>query len=361
MPLRARRRSPAAWLVGLGLCVACRRAPDDREPWQRALDPAEIRGRVCDVDGIGWLPDADVSTLVTDDAGRVVDAVVTTTDRAGEFRLADLPPERAYQVLVQLRGTLLAEISVYPYEGQRILLRSPPCFDPSGLDVLVVTGIFDDARRILRALEVPAADVVDGTDLEAVRAALGDPDTLARYDAVFLLGGMTERGVFYDGDPTVPEAVLASLRGYVADGGGVFVTDQAYDVVQRGWPGVVDFVGDDGVPDDAELGPEARIEAFVPDEPLAVALGATHVDLNFALPGWPVPEAVGDAVSVHLRADVAIIDADGARTIERAPVAFSFSPGRGRVGFVAARLIANGEVTGQRLLAHQLAVLGTGG
>jgi hypothetical protein len=40
----------------------------------------------------------------------------------------------------------------------------------------------------------------------------------------------------------------------VNNGGSVYASDWAYDVVEIGWPDRVDFVGADEIPNDAQLG-----------------------------------------------------------------------------------------------------------
>lgn len=310
-----------------------------------------ISGRVCDPSGRGWLPNAAVYTYLFDDAGTLTDTRRATTDQAGAWTLEDLPGEREYTVYVQLGSEILSTEVVPLGDGEVLTLDPPACLDPLDLRVAVVTGDYDDTQVVLERLGLADYDVVDGSDGAALVDFLLDTDAMAPYDVIFFNGGHVEEGVVYVAedpktgempDSSVPEAVLLNLRTFVQQGGMLYASDWAYDLIERAWPDRLDFAGDDGVPDDAQRGVAANVIGTVRDGDLAERLGTTTVEIEFDLPGWPPIEQSTSGVTVYVSGAVSYEDdAHVVHTIDDAPLLIGFGEGTGQLFFSSWRVAKN--------------------
>ena len=194
---------------------------------------------------------------------------------------------------------------------------------------LVVTGTRDDWIPALGAVGIEPARQVDGTDPDELLDLLLDPDRLARFDLIAVAGGFVEAGIVdpaAGGDLADSEQALANLRAFVADGGDLLVSDQGYDLVERGWPDALDFVGDDLELDAAQAGEAATINAGVKDTSLANWLEADYLDLVFPQSSWaPILSADG-TTGVHLSGAVRYDEGAGAAELPVSPLLASLRP-----------------------------------
>ena len=110
-------------------------------------NPASVSGRVCDADGKVWLADAMVYTNVLDDQGKVVGVRQAYSDRDGYWVLNNLNPDREYTIYVQHESSVIWEDTMFLSDGEEVRLEEPPCFDPQGLNIGVMFGVFGFARR----------------------------------------------------------------------------------------------------------------------------------------------------------------------------------------------------------------------
>ncbi len=161
------------------------------------------------------------------------------------------------------------------------------------------------------------------------------------YDAVMLNSGARGFGEWqYNGveaddhlvsDPTV----VANTVEWVERFGLLWVSDWSYDLVEAGWPELIDFYGDDLVLDEAQVGAIGRVEARVTDTALEEALGSSSLSLDFNYSDWMVMEAVAgdDSVDVLLRGDaeVKLSASEGYGVVQDVPLLVSFDHGSGQV------------------------------
>lgn len=338
-------------LALLGGCSEINLIPDEKPSGDQT--PGEIRGRVCSADGRSWQGDAVVYTNVFED-DRLVDTVQAYTDLDGRFVLDELPGDATYTVYVQLGDQILSTEQVFLPPGEAVELDEPACFDPRELDVAVITGDYDDFQAVLTGMGFANHEVVDGASLEEITGFLLDAEALARHDVIFVNGGALEEGVLYGEDAGRAEAIAQNLGDYVRAGGQLYVSDWAYDYVERVFPDAIDFVGEDGTPDAAQLGEYGLVEAAVSDASMAEFLGDDHLSIEYDLPVWPPVEDVGDAVSVHLSGTVAYREGTSTFTLPSVPLLVSFSSGEGRVTFSSFRVAKNAGTDLMLVLQYML-------
>ena len=147
-----------------------------------------------------------------------------------------------------------------------------------------MTGEFDHVESVLETLGV-SFDVYDGLyESNDYVKLLRDRDELATYDVVFFNCGMSTNWLEYESE------VTANIRAFVSDGGSIYASDWAYYILERSFPDLIDFYGDDTVSGAAALGESGVYSAKVNDQALTSVLGNNAVDLNFDLGSWVVPK-----------------------------------------------------------------------
>jgi len=304
----------------------------------------DISGRVCDPSGRTWLADALVYTNLQTPDGRIYETREAFTDRDGFWTLADLPAAVEYKVYVQY-GTTIDAFKVALPSGHDVQMEEPACFDPLQVNVAVVTGDYDDFQNVLSTMGFANYTLVDGVTGNEFEDFLTDPETLGFYDIVFVNGGTQEEDVIYDTDGSDTDGVVpriqANLLDFVEGGGSLYASDWAYDFVEQVWPDCVDFVGDDAIPDAAQVGEYDYVHAAVSDAALAEFLGKNYVDIDFDLPVWPPIQSVDGAVSVHLSGQVDYRSGSSSGAIPNSPLLVSFTAGEGKVVFGAFRVAKN--------------------
>jgi hypothetical protein len=115
----------------------------------------------------------------------------------------------------------------------------------------------------------------------------------------------------------VQEAV-DNAYSFARSGSVLVLTDWAYDMVPRAFPGKLDFLGDEAVLDAAQRGEIGRVQARIVDDELAEALEVDQLSLTYNFSNWAVIEDVLDenSVRVWMRGDVSYRDDAGGGTIE---------------------------------------------
>ena len=225
-------------------------------------------------------------------------------------------------------------------------------------EVAVVPGDFDTPEAVLDKLEVgytrydgwhdngPRYDYEGDYDWTAlsedpnaeVEDFLTDKYAIGAFDVVFLSSGMRGAGEFLYNNANEPDdqlvtdpAVVASVQECVDQGGHLYVTDWAYDLIEVAFPDAVDFLGDDLNLDDAQRGEPQTVNARVIDEALMDSLemsaGANEVEAIFNFDSWAVVEAVGADTTVLVEADVIYQDGADMIPIAASPVVLEFEHG----------------------------------
>lgn len=325
---------------GVGCSETTLNVDEDPEPVPR---PGSISGRACAATGASWLADGLVYTNVTDANGKVVDVRQSYTDRDGYWTLPDLAPNAEYTVYVQAGSDIIFTETFLVRDNQDIIVPEPVCFDPQAMNIAVVAGDYDNMQRLLNQMGFINFTIIDGTNFDELKGFLTRPENLEPFDVIFLNGGHVEQGIFYSEDVTdrTPEIVSVLLEEYVWNGGSIVASDWAYDDIELVWPGAIDFLGDDSVPNSAQLGEYSNFQAVVTDSTLEGFVGGPSVNIEYDLPVWPPMLEVEDYVSVHLRGDVSYREGTESYVLEDVPLLVSFSGGQGRVAFSTFRVAAN--------------------
>lgn len=246
------------------------------------------------------------------------------------------------------------------------LLGGVSCKIDSGLSsdplsqIAVVAGDFDDVAAPLKRYVVPfqtyegiISTAVWDPEWDHESAALKSEGLLLNeremllYDAVFVASGTRgfgEReynGLDPDDQLVTDPVVAANARAFVENGGRLLLTDWSYELFEAAWPEVIDFLGDDLVPDSAQKGRAGEVVAQVSDPELAEVLGSEQLTLTYDYSNWAIPEAVGDAgegeLRVLLRGPASYIELGDTEPteLEIVPLAFAWQPpgARGKVLF----------------------------
>ncbi len=330
---------------------------------QDAHPPVEttgtITGRVCDPAGFTWLEGATVYSNLADPDGLFYDMLLTETDADGYWSLEEVPVDVPLTFYVQHGGTMIDEHHVTLFPGEFLRLDEPDCFDPTVLDIAVVTGDFDDFDEVLEGIGVLDYTLIDGGHRGQLESFLLDPDAMAEHDLIFFNGGCIESGIFYDlddADNPIPPQVIANVQAYVEQGGFVYASDWAYDIVEQAWPDKLDFLGVDHVPDSAQLGNAQVVQASISNEVLGQFLDDEDgtMQVLYDLPVWPPLEQVSHTVSTHLLGTVTYREAGVDIPIPSSPMMVSFNGGGGKVVFSTFRLAAN--IDDQMLLMWKYAL-----
>ncbi len=205
----------------------------------------------------------------------------TTTDTDGAFELAPIPP--GPQTVHARRGSFTATFQVEIVADMMVALEEGACL--SDLSLAVAVGHYDDIEGVLGDLGF-AYTLLDGPwdPFELMTT----PEVIAQYDIVFFNCGMNTSHV--------TDAAVTTLREYVEGGGSIYASDRAYWVIERAFPDLIDFVGDDTIEGDARVGAQTSspLEAQVYDPIFAAALGGSTAQISFDQPDWVAVQAAAD-------------------------------------------------------------------
>ena len=122
---------------------------------------------------------------------------------------------------------------------------------------------------------------------------LEDPEFLGLFDSVYI--NCTD-------DLAVTSAMASALQAFVYNGGGLLVTDWAYPVITRAFPGHINFLGED-----PRIGVAGQIAATQAHDPaLGRYLGEDVHTVELDLGYWAVMDSVAGDVQVQLTGNVQV-------------------------------------------------------
>lgn len=169
---------------------------------------------------------------------------------------------------VQLNGTVISVNDVR-------LATNPASGAPR---IAVVQGSYDIIEDILVELgysefdtyytEIPWAPLAERGTAQLFAPDENGTPRIFSYSIVFIACGSDE-------DTLLEPDFVDLIREYVDGGGRLYVSDLAYDVLERAFPQYIDFYGDDTERDAAQMGvapPDAKLQAAVRDAGLAAWL-----------------------------------------------------------------------------------------
>lgn len=275
-----------------------------------------IQGRVCSPDGGTWLVDATASITPFGEP-----AISEQTDVDGRYLLEHVPA--GPQTLLIEKGSFRSEIDVVIPADDVLVLDDDACqLQTDELKIAVVRGsTYDHVENVLSAIGVDIT-TLDIYDSDWAEQLLGTDERVRDYDILFLNCRSAEP--IYIATPEMQ----ARLRRFVADGGSLHASDQAYDLIEVTWPEKIDFLGDDLLRSQADQGAIADVTATVVDGVLAAGLGRSDATLHYALETWSTMLSVSDDVDVYLVADSPLLDGT---TLADVPQIVGFGEGEGQV------------------------------
>ena len=254
-------------------------------------------------------------------------------------------------------------------------------------ELALVTGDFDNVGESLLRMDIGYTEYegfisapVYNPEVDASTAGLNplklenlfmglDSDgrpVMERYDAVFINSGARGFGEFaYDSvepDDTIISDPTAEthVRGYLADGGTLVLSDWSADIIEAFWPTTIQFAGEDSCSfapcwDAWQSGSSEQVIATVLDTGLQESLGADSVALQFAYTYWTVIQSVEPNVEVLLSGNVEyrISSSEGYGILEDVPLLLRFEPPEGgQVIFSAFHWVDQNPAIADALLLH---------
>ncbi len=291
------------------------------------LDCAD--GSICSRDGkcIEECPSGDYSidVLVTAPdrqtavSGEVAvdDGTFALTDAAGTIQTVVSSGKHVFHAQ---RGDFSGNIEVEVCgDGQRVAVPIRP---PAGT-LGVVKGIYDDIDDVLSGMGFVKNEdfvIIDGADIESAGG-------LDQFRYVFINCG-------HELDLTRP-TLSSNLFNWVDQGGALYTSDWAFDVVANVFPGHA--TGD-------RIGTDGDYGAQVLDNPLAEHLDKDDVELDYNLGAWNV------IFSIEADVEELVRGVDG--EVRNMPLLFRFEQGDGRVTYTTFHNEAQTTADMDRILSY---------
>ncbi len=145
---------------------------------------------------------------------------------------------------------------------------------------------YDDMKSVLEKLGVAPEELT--FDQMTTAAAL------EKYDAIYInCAGEAE---------SPSDEMVSAIKEYVKNGGVIYASDFAAGVVEKAFPGKINFNG--GSVSSAHIGSTGDVAAKVVDSGLASVLGQTSVTIKYDLGAWVVVDSPGAGTRVLMTGDV---------------------------------------------------------
>lgn len=340
------------------LLVGC-----NEQGFQKVLDyggvyESTITGRVCDNTRNVWLEGATVYTHIISDAGELIGTAESLTDADGYYQLVELRGDASYTVYVQYGSSVIDMFDVAVEGTEEVVLPDPQCSSSSNSAVAIISGDYDHLDEVLPAFGIADFYLVNGQTGDEMVQFLQSAENLVQYEAIFFAGGHIEEDVFYDTDGSDSAGDVArvneALSAYVEAGGTLVATDWSYDVIEQNWPNKIDFLGEDTVPNDAQLGTPDTVRADVLSSDLESAVGENVVDVHFDLDTWPVVVSADEAATVYQVGDAPYRFGLDTYVQGDSPLLLSFPAGDGKVIYAPWRLSSNTDGDGHAVVEYLL-------
>lgn len=341
-----------------------------------------VTGLACAPDGTP-IAGARVHAQTTDCGGQPVEREVFA-GADGRFRLEGLAPGPTAVLVTAGRFDGRYEVVVVADRSVPIEAGAEKqCIPSDTAEVAAITGDYDSIEAIVGDLGFEyTAYCGDADGNYGARGLLGNYAELSRYDVVLINCGQT---LDPDGTADGPQ-IVQNLQRFVAEGGSLYVSDLAANLVQAAWPDRIGFVGEYygfgrdaccectqcpaqcgarldqvrpgsqclGTLGGGEFGCEhdtavlgfgetGRVQAQILDANLQQFLGRNTLDVTFDSDGWVQIESVSAGVEV-------LVADRGAPLM----VMFTDPTSGGRVAYTAFHNTAQASADVQRILAALL-------
>jgi hypothetical protein len=285
-----------------------------------------VSGRVLSPSGSFGLFDALVSVDFLD-ANGLGAHLQTHTRFDGQFKLSGLPAGE-YR-LNATRGRYTGAITLTLGVDTDTVTDADIVVSGGDTHFVVVSGSFDSIEDILGGNGLGFEPVlVDGWNQVDWVPEVVNATYLQNVDAVFLNCGIDDS--FFDRTDLAERRQV--LLDYVEAGGGLYISDWAYDVMEWLFPDALDFYDDDTEHDVAQIGQAEEVTAVIEDVTLQKLVGRT-VQITYDLGSWAILEDADTAVDA-LRVEVlarATVHTYGGTELENVPLAASVGVGSGTV------------------------------
>lgn len=317
---------------------------------------SSISGRVCDTTRNVWLEGATVYTHIISDDGELIGTAETVTDEHGYYELTELRGDTLYTLYVQYGSAVIDMFDVTVEGSEEVVLPDPVCSSDVNSTVAIVSGDYDNLDEVLPTFGISDYYLVNGQTGDDIVQFLQSAENLAQYEAIFFAGGHIEEDVFYDTDASDVNGdvgrVIGAIKDYVSAGGTVVATDWSYDVVEQAWPNKLDFLGEDSVPNAAQLGTPDTVDAQITNTDLASTVGTSAVPVHFDLDTWPIIVGSDEAVTVYEMGRAPYRFGMDTFSQDNSPFLVSFGDGDGKVILSSWRLTANTDGDGHAVVQY---------
>ena len=202
---------------------------------------------------------------------------------------------------------------------------------------LVVEGQYDRIQDVLARMELLNVTLHDGipTTLRWAEELFSTRDYINDFDVVFVNCGVDELEFTQRLSPNA----VANVRKYVEQGGSLYVSDWAYELVEQAFPDKINFLNDDLVHDDAQQAIGGAYVANVIDADLAEELETDAFTIGFSFQLGTVISEVANDVTIYLETDMQFrrtVDGEVVADVLRdTPVTVGFRHGLGRVVYTS--------------------------
>jgi hypothetical protein len=272
-------------------------------PLSHIVGPGSIEGRVCDPGQGQGIFGADVYVV---SKGK---KVATTTDGHGDFTLSDVPPG-TYTLFVEKGSFSTSQANIKVAEDKATQLPQEQCIKPEASQMLVVSG-HDSVESVLTKLGYDNFLLVESHYNDHTSStpswflqAFSDESKIASYDIVFINCGAHEWSLD-DFDQTQVNAAVDNLRTYVKNGGQLYISDWAYDIMNRLYPDAATWYGD-GTENAAQKAVAQSFTGNVVDTNLAGALGKSTASIVLPQSQVAIATSLGATSTALITADLDI-------------------------------------------------------
>lgn len=247
--------------------------------------------------------------------------MTTRTSGDGTFEFTDVPAGT---------HTMTVEIGSFSSMSQVLIQKDmitdltsaadKVCLDQN-VEIAVITGEYDHVEGILESLNLTYDEV--GSD------ALGDMQSqmfltnlqaMNEYDIIFInCGNLYDNLSLLDFSGTV-NTIATNLRAFVQGGKSLYVSDWSAPFIERAFPEMIDFVGNDTAHREARAGYAPQtITSSVETADLQAVLGRTEAEIEFPQDpdagvinnNWAVAASVGAGATVQIAGDAILCNGTG--------------------------------------------------
>lgn len=233
------------------------------------------------------------------------------SDESGHYIIQGVP--LGERTVVAVKGAFRTEVAVTVAENTT---AAAPNATLAALGKIgVVPGSYDEIGTILDQLGIAYVDLV-GIHASDVFTT---PSKLAEYAVIFFAcGGDSGLDVDYDG------AIITNMRNYIDDGGRIYASDWASNLVETLFPTKVTMLGNFG---DAQT-----VTGTILNDDLKTLLGKSLCTVEYDLSVWSVIDSVASDVEVDIRGTFTYSDYDNPEPVSATkPLLIHFNYGDGGV------------------------------